>query len=277
MITESTIKYLAKKFDFKTIRISKISVGIYLTAVKLSDGSCGVSSTVSENEFNCKKEQRDFGIFTPCQIKNQTIEALFNLEKKSALIQTIKAATLNALSSTLINSNNYLILENSDPINLLEFTESSKVVIVGGFNSYISKIIKTTKNIHILEYDKLKIYPDYRQFFVDASEFKKTLKNADFVIITGMSLINETIDQLLENIPTHSIVTVTGPSISLVPDILFENKVDIIGSTLITTNEKLFELVEEGGTGFHLFKYCANKISIINNSFHLSPSKKMSK
>ena len=47
------------------------------------------------------------------------------------------------------------------------------------------------------------------------------------------------------------------------PDILFENKVSIIGAVKITKPEILFDIVGEGGKGFHLFEYCAKKICIL--------------
>ena len=270
MITKSTIQYLANGINFSSLHINKIRIGTYLTAVMLSDGSCGVSSTINDKEHNCKKEERDFGEFTPCQIKNRSVESLFNVNKNSALLQSIKTATLNALSEKIVSNKKYKIIEDADPIDLLNFKADSKVVLVGGFNSYISKILNFTKNLHVLELDSLKIHSSYRHFYVDASEYKKTMENADFIIITGMTLINNTIDDLLKSCPTKAITVVTGPSSSVVPDMLFNHNVDMVGSMKITNYDKLFELVEEAGTGYHLLKYCARKITIVRNSLNLS-------
>ncbi|MBK7711175.1 MAG: hypothetical protein IPJ37_09670 [Bacteroidales bacterium] len=44
---------------------------------------------------------------------------------------------------------------------------------------------------------------------------------------------------------------------------MFENKVNIIGAVRITKPEVLFNIVSEGGTGYHLFEYCAQKICIL--------------
>ncbi|MDY0280658.1 MAG: DUF364 domain-containing protein [Salinivirgaceae bacterium] len=272
-ITESTIQYLANKIDFSKLHIKKIRIGTYLTAVILSDDSCGVSSTINEKTHNCKKEGRDFGEFTPGKLENRSVDSLLNTSKNSAVIQSLKIATLNALSEKIIVSENYKIIENIDPIDLLDFKTDSKVVIVGGFNSYISKVLLFTKNIHVLEFDKLKISSSYRHFYVDASEYKKTLGNANFVIITGMTLINETIDDLLKNCPKDATTVVTGPSSSIIPDMLFNNNVNLIGSIKITDSNQLFKLVEQAGTAYHLFKYCARKITIINNSLNLSTLK----
>ena len=79
-----------------------------------------------------------------------------------------------------------------------------------------------------------------------------------------LTLVNNTIDGLLSAISPDALVIVTGPSSSLIPDVLFQNKVNIIGATKITNPEILFNIVSECGAGFHSFKYCAAKICIIN-------------
>jgi uncharacterized protein (DUF4213/DUF364 family) len=68
---------------------------------------------------------------------------------------------------------------------------------------------------------------------------------------------------LLSVISPGTQVIVTGPSSGIFPDILFENKVTVIGTIKITKPEILFDIVSEGGTGFHLFEYCAQKICIL--------------
>ena len=105
---------------------------------------------------------------------------------------------------------------------------------------------------------------EYRKFYIPADEYKSILPASDIVIITGQTLVNKTIDDLLEAISPGTLVIVTGPSSSILPDILFENKVSIIGAVRITKPEILFDIVSEGGTGFHLFEYCARKICILN-------------
>jgi hypothetical protein len=40
----------------------------------------------------------------------------------------------------------------------------------------------------------------------------------------------------------------------------------MIGASRITRPEILFEIVGEGGTGYHLFEYCAQKICILKEN-----------
>jgi uncharacterized protein (DUF4213/DUF364 family) len=87
---------------------------------------------------------------------------------------------------------------------------------------------------------------------------------SDIVIITGLTLVNNTLDGLLETVKPEAQIIVTGPSSSFIPDILFQHHVKIVGSVSISNPEKMFQVVSEGGAGYHLFEYCAEKITILN-------------
>lgn len=93
------------------------------------------------------------------------------------------------------------------------------------------------------------------------------LPDSDIIIITGLTLLNNTIDNLLSFIPANKQVVVVGPTAGLIPDILFKHNVSIIGSTKITDPERMFTVVSEGGAGFHLFQYCAKKICVLNENY----------
>ncbi len=101
--------------------------------------------------------------------------------------------------------------------------------------------------------------------FVPVNQTPDTFKDSDIVIITGYTLLNRTLDDLLHMIPPACQVVVVGPSSSFIPDILFRHRVDIIGSVSITDRHRLFEVVSEAGAGFHLFRYCAKKICLVND------------
>jgi uncharacterized protein len=116
-----------------------------------------------------------------------------------------------------------------------------------------------------LELNENALSSDQKQFFVPANMYAEILPASDIIIITGLTLVNNTIDDLLSSVSSEAQVIVTGPSSSIIPDILFENKVNIIGATRITDYDLLLSIAGEAGAGFHLFKYCAKKICIVND------------
>ncbi len=265
MIFEQTYNLLKRLYGDKLneIIISDIRIGLYLTAVRLSDNSIGTSATLENEHPFCAKSNRDFGDFTPLKIKGQKVTNILETEKVSGTISSLKTAVLNAVSSRIISSGKYKIIDNSDPVQLLDLNPGKTITIIGAFQSYIRKISQTGNKLFVLELNEDALAPEQKKFFVPAGEYKKILPDSDIVIITGQTLVNRTIDDILSVITKGTQVVVTGPSSNILPDILFENKVTIIGAVRVTKPEILFDIVSEGGTGYHLFEYCARKICIL--------------
>jgi uncharacterized protein len=267
MIIEETYNLLKAKFNNKLecLTLKEVRIGLFFTAVRLSDNSYGASATLTDDNPHCIKSNRDFGDFTPTKIREQKVCDLFETSKESNTILTLKIAVLNAISSRIISSGNYKVVENCDPINLLDLSGRKTITIVGAFHSYIQKICETNNKLYVLELNENSLTPEQKKFYIPANEYKKVIPDSDIVIITGLTLVNKTIDGLLSAVDNQTQVIVTGPSGSIIPDILFANRVNIIGATRITEPEILFDIVSEGGTGYHLFEYCAQKICIVNN------------
>jgi len=265
MIIEQTYNLLLSRYksEIEKLTISDVRVGIYLTVVRLSDGSLGTSATLADDQPFCSKRNRNFGDFTPLKIRGQKVMAIMESKKDIALLLSLRMAVLSAISSKVISSGSYNILEDQDPLQLINLDADKTITVVGAFHSYIRKISETANHLFVLELNEEALPLEYKKFFVPAREFKTILPDSDIVIITGQTLVNKTIDQLLEAIVPGTQVIVTGPSSSILPDILFENKVSIIGAVRITKPEILFDIVGEGGTGYHLFEYCAQKICIL--------------
>lgn len=268
MIIDQTYSLLFTKYNamLENLTISDVRVGIFLTAIRLSDGSYGFAATLDGNKCGCKKEKRDFGEFTPLNIRGQRVSDLFGTQKESNLISSLRNAVLNALSAKIISSGNYNIIPDCDPVDLLDLSPVKTITLVGAFQSYISRISATGNKLYVLELNEDALTADQKQYYVPAVDYKKVLQASDIVILTGLTLVNKTIDNILSAIPHDSVTVVSGPSGSVLPDILFENNVDIIGATRITDPDKLFDLVSEGGVGYHLFRYCAQKICILREN-----------
>jgi len=260
MIIEKTYNLLKTRYKdtIEKLMISDVRIGVFMTAVRLSDNSCGTSSTLVDDSFHCVKNKRDYGDFSPLKIRGKKVYDLFETEKESNIILTLKIAVLNAISSGIISTGNYKIVENCDPVDLLDLNAQKTITIVGAFHSYIKKIAETGNKLYILELNENALTDEEKKYFVAANE-------SDIIIITGLTLVNKTIDNLLTAIPDKTLAIVTGPSSSIIPDVLFANKINIIGSTRITKPDVLFDLVSEAGGGFHLFDYCAQKICILRD------------
>lgn len=269
MIKDLAFKAIKSQYGARlnTIKIDQFVAGIYLTAVKLSSGFSGLASNDLNSSDSCTHNRnRGFGDLTPGNFKGQRVIDLFTTADQSCIIKTLQLAVMNALSAELLAESKYLIIENTDPIDLLDFSKKSKVCVVGAFLSYIKKIAGSNSDLKIIELNENAVPEEYRQYYVPSEQADMALVDSDIVIITGSSLANNTLDKLLDVISEKATVILVGPTSGLLPDVLFAHGVDIIGATRITDSDKMLELVAEGAAGFHLFNYCATKICIVNES-----------
>ena len=267
MIVEETLNLIKTKYKayFEHLIITDIRIGLYLTAVKLSDASYGIATTISDEiPLRNTKTMRDFDVFSPSRIKGEKLSTLFEISKDSNILKSIRMAALNAVSSRIISDSDYKIYENTDPIDLIDLSQKKQITIVGAFHSYIDKISATENKLNVLELNENALSDNYKKYYVPAAQYAEVLPVSDIVIITGLTLINDTADNLLSSVNPDSEVIITGPSSNIIPDILFRNKVKIIGATRIIKPDLLFDIVGEAGAGYHLFKYCAQKICIVN-------------
>jgi len=146
MIIEDTLEVIKTKYGqrFDEVTIKQLVAGIYLTAVKLSSGYSGLASNDLNSSENCTHSRnRGFGDFTPGNFKGQKVADLFALPEPTCFIKTLQLAVMNAISAELIAESKYRIIENLDPIELIDLPEKKQVCIVGAFLSYIKKIAES--------------------------------------------------------------------------------------------------------------------------------------
>jgi uncharacterized protein (DUF4213/DUF364 family) len=269
MILNETLELIKSRYGHRinSVTIEKLVAGIYFTAVKLSNGYCGLAYTVSDSDDSCASNRnRGFGDFTPGNFTGQKVTSLFTYPDQSCFIKTIRLAAMNALSAELMTEPGYTIIENKDPFELLDLAAPKQVCVVGAFLSYLKKTVESGSSLKVIELNETAVPDEYKQFLVPAGKTEEVIAQSDVVIITGSSIANHTLDGLLEIIPEEAQVILVGPTSSLLPDIFFKRGVDFIGSTRITDTEKMFQLIAEGASGFHLFKSCAVKICLVNES-----------
>jgi hypothetical protein len=81
-------------------------------------------------------------------------------------------------------------------------------------------------------------------------------------VITGSSLVEGGIDDLLQAASNARRIILAGPTASPWPPPFFERGVHVLGGIEITDGDRILQVVSEGGSGY-FFEGGANKISIV--------------
>jgi len=273
MIIEQTVQALLTDYKHivQDIVLKKLVLGRNFTAVLLSNGSCGMAGAEANHKSQNKNHTRIHGHFAPGNISGNNVEEILSYSKDNRIPTSVTLAIINALSSSALDNKDFLINENCDPYDLLHVNKQDTLTIVGAFKNYIKKAIHTGCKLYVLELNKEALPPEHEDLFVDEDDSELVLKQSNKIIITGSALVNHTLSSLLAKTPSNAITAITGPTANLLPQILFDSGIHIIGGTRITDGEAMFRIISEGGSGYHLFEHCATKICILKNKLSLNP------
>ena len=86
------------------------------------------------------------------------------------------------------------------------------------------------------------------------------------LLITGTTLINDTLEELLRLAKPTARVTMVGPTVSLLPDAFLRRGADILGTVRITAPDEFLETLAEGGSGYHFLGRSAQKVVLVKRS-----------
>lgn len=212
----------------KNMTITDVRIGLGYTIVELDEKLCGLSYSFTKelNNPTCTALE-DAG--------NLTGKKAEYLIKKIFSYDLLDSALAIACSNAILN--NPGISDNYDILNLID--KNSSVVMVGYFAPLIPIIKKKTKKFTVCERDSRRnSQPDYAEYF--------ELKKCDIAIISATTLINKTIDNLLD-ITKAKVVAILGPSCIMDREIFENTKATHLCGSFVTDKEKAKEIISQGG------------------------------
>ncbi len=268
MIIRETLQHLRDAHGdiLASERIERLVVGVCFTAVQLSGGACGIArSELAEEMAGGAARPRNLGAFSPGRLRGQPILDILEHQDDRSLFGSVKLAVLNAVSARVIARSSYTTVAGRDPLEWIDASAGKVITLVGAFPSYMDKLSEQPCRLQVLELDPQAFPERHRGSYVPAERAAEVLPHSDSVILTGSTLVNHTLDNLLRLISPGTFTAMVGPSCGLIPDALFRKGVSLIGTIRILDPEAMFTVISEGGTGYHLFGTCAEKICILHD------------
>ena len=271
MIIEKTVDLVKQIYKIHKIlppKVSQIVVGLGYTGVEVTAYSyepfLGLASTLSSiiNNTDCSKIDFAGGL-----TKLHLSELLnWSLEPQN-IKKIIGIATLNGVSQHILKIVNPYKKTEKDLLELIEIKKDTKITFIGLIKPLIRKISKLTQSIRIIE-DTLLITPEFKHFECQKSytQLEDEEITTDILICTGTTLINNTLETILKKFKrkTDKII-ILGPTASMIPDILFDYGVDIVGGMEIFDSKSTMKILQESG-GTKLFKKYGKKYNLIKRS-----------
>ena len=251
--------------DLDGITVERAVIGLFYTGVKLSAGTAGTCATPREaipGDVCCPVSAQ--AVPFPGRLQGRPAAALMrDALSEDGLRRAVGIATLNALADLCWQRRPYpevTLLPGKDAFDATEFRNDDRVVIVGAFIPFLKDLKRRNQPFLVLEQNPALLKPEEMPFYRPADMAAEIVPSADVLLITGATLLNGTLEDLLALARPEARVTVLGPTVGLLPDAFLARGADVLGSVRITRPDAFLDLLAEGGAAPHFLGTLAEKI-----------------
>jgi uncharacterized protein (DUF4213/DUF364 family) len=180
--------------------------------------------------------------------------------------RAVGIAAMNALADTCWRRRPHPETElrlGIDAFDATEMRPGDRVVVVGAFVPFLRELKRRRQPFLVLEQDPATLKADELPFFRPAEQADSVVPEADVLLITGTTLINDTLEELLRLAKPAARVTMVGPTVSLLPDAFLRRGANILGTVRITAPDDFLDVLAEGGSGYHFLGRSAQKVVLV--------------
>jgi uncharacterized protein (DUF4213/DUF364 family) len=214
-------------------RVAEVRIGLGYTAVMLADGRTGLAFTFRHQARGC------------CSIWNGAqplhgagaADLLRLLESEDAIEAAVGLACANALA----NHNRPDLLE-GDVLDHLGLRSGDDVAMIGEFGPLVAPILQRVRSLTVFEETD---GPSGQ--LRSQREAPETLSRSDVALITATSVINHTIDGLLEAARGCREVALLGASTPLLAEAFSSENVTMLCGVVVQEADEVLRVVSEGG------------------------------
>lgn len=235
-------------------KVHAVRIGTHWTAVVLETGNgkkCGLASTLRQDH----EHRRGPDVPYAGRLEKFSARELAEMIHSDRAIETsIGTAAINAL----LPHRKWTGKERNAVELLAEIGADKSVALVGRF-PFTPRLRARVRELKVLEQKP------------QAGEFPESAASdifpvSEVIAITGMTFINNSLENLLKLCPASSFVMVLGPSTPLSP-ILFEYGADILSGALVEDTDAVLHMLGQGGNFRQLHKAGIRLVSLESSDF----------
>jgi len=261
--------------ELDEITVERAVVGLFFTGVKLGNGIAGASATPIKSipEAVCCPSSAMAMPF-PGKLRGRRAADLAREALSGhGIRRAVGIAAVNALAEVCWQRRPRPDVELCYDIDAFDATEirpGDKVVVIGAFVPFLKELKRRGQGYLVLEQDPATLKSDELPFFRPAEQAAQILPSADVALITGATLVNNTLEELLALTRPDARVTVVGPTVGMLPDAFLARGTDVLGCVRITEPDEFLDLLAEGGSGYHFFGRSAQKLVLARRAAGLA-------
>ena len=269
ILLEETSKIIREYFGerLENMVVERAVFGFFFSGVKISTGHGGLCFTpVKEipEAVCCPSSAKAMPLSG--KLRGRSVkDYLDDLSHANILRKTLAIATLNALSACYWEENkdlDYKIEMDIDSFDVMKIPQGKKSVVIGALVPMLKKLLAADADFKVLEMDSCTLKGKELDHFAPSKDAGVYLPHADLDVITGVTILNDTLPDLLAMCKPGVDILVTGPTAGMLPDAFFKRGVTVMGGILVTKPDELLDIISEGGSGYHFFGKSAERIVI---------------
>jgi uncharacterized protein (DUF4213/DUF364 family) len=257
--------------ELEQITIDRVVVGLFFTGVKLDNGIAGACATPIKTipEAVCCPSSAMAMPFPGKLHGRRAADLAREAFSAHGIRRAIGIAAVNALADCCWRRRPHpevALRHGVDAFDATDIRPGDRVVVVGAFVPFLKELKRRGQPFLVLEQDPATLKADELPFFRPAERAAEILPQADVVLITGSTLVNNTLEDLLALAPSAARVTIVGPTVGMLPDAFLARGADVLGCVRITMPDPFLDLLAEGGSGYHFFGRSAQKLVLVRRA-----------
>lgn len=267
---EAWLTELSQVLENVPLTVDDVRIGVFYTAAQLSSGHTAVAFT-----------PRGLTDTVCCPGSASAAPPAGRLAGEDAwklaqyafsevpLRRAVGVAVLNALSAVAVERHGVpggQLVSGLDALEAADIGAEDRVAMVGGFIPFIKALKGRVAELWVVDKHPEALKTDELPFWRSPEQATEVLAQASVVVITGSSLVEGGLDDLLQASSQARRVVLAGPTASPWPPTFFARGVHVLGGIRVLDGARMLQVVSEGGSGY-FFQREAEKVSIIRDGF----------
>ena len=243
-ISEAIKDYLLKRDDID-IKVEDVRIGNIYTAVLLEDGRCGLAYTFKEaRSRNCSSIEK--------LLERRSVTSLFSyLSSFDPIEMAVALATSNAITNCYAEG-----LFEGDVLDHVDIREGDTVGMIGHFAPLTPKLNEMGVRLYIFERIK-----EEKDGILPETLAYSLLPECQVSLISSTSILNHSIDPLLEACSKHREVVLLGATTPIIKEVFLNTPVTLLSGVIIKDCDEILKLVSRG-KGRRSFSRYVKKVNL---------------
>ena len=208
-------------------------------AIQLDNGSTGIFFIGLDKTFHKSAQKVDLKSLA----KMDPLGLVSKITSQDIFDRTIALGTINAISHFLFNQTNFQFTYSANILTVMNIQPDDIIGMVGYFPPLVKRITNIGSQLIVVELKEELIKKTSKwEITLD----KEKLRECNKIICTSTTIINNTLEDILEFTRDADLFALIGPTAGFLPDPVFKRRIDILGGSIVNNSQLFYDRIIQG-------------------------------